>query len=624
MSSPRGPWELTANQYVALPMIARDDGSIQCLNVLQRTALGLVEWTGEPAADTPLLAPALVVDGNPVRLTGLTWERVDRWIPRFRLSLNNQLVITATICAPTGYDAARRGAFYHFEFENHGPAARVIQAALIGGWTGSFQTAGTPRPVVSERRVALSSTRPGIALELAGSISAALGLAVFGSDCVHHADDAEQQQPLQPGQQRVLARSETATFRASRELRVAPGRRGTTTFYLGIAAEREGALATAASMRRIGAEALIKETRLELSRLSRKTRDAALGAVLNRNLIFAYFFGLARGLDDERLYPVTTRSPGHAHCATFNERDSLLWTLPALLLADPPLVRELLLRCFEQFSHRPGEWRRYIDGSVREPGFALDHWCGYVLAVSNYVDATGDSSLLEEPLVSEVLRELETGIYTRLHPEVFLAETELLPSGDSPDQPFATFPNVLLCAAFKALARLRGEDSEEGKRSASAAAEIAAAIWRRCVADVAGLPVMTCATDLGESASIYDDPAGSLQLLLHYRFCDAGEPIWRATVEFLRSSQYQLWLGQEKYPGLASRSQPTIASLAALCADLLGSRTQEALQTIRELSFAAGVAATHYDPASGEARGDLYDAAHAGLLAWSLHQTLSA
>jgi hypothetical protein len=413
-------------------------------------------------------------------------------------------------------------------------------------------------------------------------------------------------------------------FLAGRTVHVAPGRRAAVTFYLGVAAEREGALATAAAMRRLGAEPLLKDTRLELARLARKTPDATLGAILNRNLIFAYFFSVARGLDDERLYPVTTRSPLHPRCATFSERDALLWALPALLLADPPLVRELLLRCFEQYSHRPGEVVRYIDGSVREPGFALDHWCGYILAASAYVEATGDASLVEEMLVAEVLRELETGIYMRLHPEIFLAETELLPSGDPPDHPFATYGNALLHAAFRALVRLRGEDSEEAKRSANAAEEVAAAIWRRCVADVEGLPVLACTTDLGESASIYDDPAGSLQLLPHYGFCDSSEPIWRNTVEFLRSPRYPLWLSNQKYPGLASRSAPTSASTAALCADLLGARRPEALDVLRHLTFAGGVAATHYDPATGAMAGAPHDAALAGFLAWSLHEALNA
>ncbi|MGH7471618.1 MAG: glycoside hydrolase family 125 protein [Longimicrobiales bacterium] len=625
MTTQADRWELTANQYLALPLIDRADASVHCLNVLMRSALGLVEWCGDTQTQTPLLTPVVRVDGHAVMPLTLAWERLDRWIPRATAQTPDGLTIHITLCAPTGFDASRRGAFYNIEIENHSASERVVTIELSGVWTETFQTVGTRRPSPSVRRIALSAARPGIVLELAGPHSVALGLVVFGAETSHRVQaDATGELLLEPGQQRVLAEGEAARFSARRVVNIAAGRRAAATFYLGVAAEREGALATAAALRRRGSEQLIKETRLELSRVARKTRDAVLGSLLNRNLIFAYFFSVARALDDDRLYPITSRSPLHPRCGTFNERDALLWAFPALLLADPPLARELILRACEQYSHRPGECVRYVEGGVLEPGFALDRWCGYVLATAAYIDATGDGSLAEEPLMLEVLRELETGIYFRLHPEVFLAETEVLPSGEAADFAFVTYDNALLHAAFRALVRLRGEETDEGKRSVAAADEVAAAIWRRCATDVEGLPVLAFSTDLHAEANIYDDPAGSLQLLPHYKFCDFDEPVWRNTVDFLRSARYPLWLGGRKCPGLASRTEPHQASLAALCADLLGTRRSEALAVMRHLELPAGVATTRYDPDSGQGVGGLHDAALAGFVAWSLHQALNA
>ncbi len=614
-------WELTANQYLAAPMISRADGSVHSLNVLLRTALGLIEWTADHAAERPLLAPQIRVDGKDVMLSDLSWERLERWIPRFRLRAADQLTIAGTFCAPAGYEASRRGAFYHFEIENHGTREQQVEIALLGDWVWSLQTVQARRPLAAERRIARSATREGLALELSGIVQCALGIAVYGADAQHSIIDGP---AIAPGEQRVAANGQSILFKVGRTVRLAAGRRAAITFFIGIGAEREGALATATALRRVGAERLLKETRLELSRIARKTPDSVLGAILNRNLLFSYFFGLARAIDDERLYPVTTRSPLHPRCATFNERDALLWALPAVILADPPLARELVLRCFEQYSHRPGEAVRYVDGGVLEPGFALHQWAAYVLAVQAYIDGTGDGTLADEPLVIEVLRELETGIYLRLHPEVFLASTELLPSGEVADHPYVTFDNVLLWSALRALSSLRAADSEEAKRSATAADEVASAIWRRCTTDVDGLPVLAWSTDLRESASVYDDPAGSLMLLPHYHFCDSAEPLWRNTVEFLRSPRYRLWLGDRAFPGLAGRSAPSSASTAALCADLLGFRSAETLALIRKLEWYGGVASTHYDPDTGASRGAVHDAAVAGFLAWSLHNALKA
>jgi hypothetical protein len=124
-------WELTANQYLALPLISRADASLHCVNVLLRSALGLVEWCGNTRLGTPLLAPWLEIDGTRQSFTGLAWERMDRWIPRATLRLPG-LSIQITICAPTGYDAARRGAFYRFDIENHGTEAHAVTIGLRG------------------------------------------------------------------------------------------------------------------------------------------------------------------------------------------------------------------------------------------------------------------------------------------------------------------------------------------------------------------------------------------------------------------------------------------------------------------------------------------------------------
>ncbi|HSL72012.1 MAG TPA: hypothetical protein VK864_17310 [Longimicrobiales bacterium] len=611
---------MTANHYVAVPLLSRTDGSIQSLNVLHRAAHGLLEWSGarEPAAGEPLLRPRLLINGAPAVLPDLTWERLERWIPRWRCT--SQLNITGTVCAPTGYDAARRGLIYVFDVENPSTAVVDLDIALAGRWQWAFQTVCARRPLPARMTLARSATRDGFALEVAGAVNGALGISVYGSD-VYYETAGDR---IEAGDFRTAENGTPLEFAVGRRVRVGPGRRATIGFFLGFAAEREGALATAAALRRLGIDRALKETRLELARMTRKAGDPAVGAILNRHLLFCYFFGLGRALDDERLYPTTSRSPLHPRCATFNERDALLWSFPAILLADPQLAREMLMRCFEQYSHRPGEALRYLDGGVLEPGFSLSQWSAYLIALERYVTIAGDPTILDEPLVHEVLRELDASTYSRLHPEIFLASTELLPSGDLADQPYVSYDNALLHAFFRALERTAPPESADHKRFGAAADEVASALWRKCTADVNGLPVLAWSTDLLEAASVYDDPAGSLQLLPHYGFCEPTEPLWRNTMEFLRSSAYPLWLGDHAFPGLAARSQPKAASTAALCADLVSARAPDALAVLRRLSLVGDLAAATYDPDLGSPVGDFHDAALAGFLAWSLVEATKA
>src|SRR5690606_9218551 len=171
-------------------------------------------------------------------------------------------------------------------------------------------------------------------------------------------------------------------------------------------------------------------------------------------LLFNYFYALGRSIDDDRLVPLTSRSPLHPRPASFNERDALLWSLPALALADPPTAREALLQAYERHSHQPGQGAHYVDGGTLEPGFALDRCVAYLIALDRYVRATDDRTVLDEHIVHQVQHEIQDIVMARLHRQIFLCSTELAPSGDRPDYPYVTYDNALLAAACQALERV--------------------------------------------------------------------------------------------------------------------------------------------------------------------------
>ena len=76
---------------------------------------------------------------------------------------------------------------------------------------------------------------------------------------------------------------------------------------------------------------------------------------INRNLLFAYFYGVGRALDDAHYYLVRTRAPWHGAGVTVRDWEALMWTLPAVQLADTGLARELLLRMCELHAYAPGQ-----------------------------------------------------------------------------------------------------------------------------------------------------------------------------------------------------------------------------------------------------------------------------
>ncbi len=614
--APRPPeaFELTGNHSIAFPLVDRANGALLRVGVVHGGASGVIEWA---AADgEPLLAPVFAVDGASVALAQPTWERLESWIPRFTAELGEKLRVRGTLCAPAGHEPGLRGAVYLFEVENRGKSARAVDVSLTGVWRRAVRRVLTERLWGERNRVVAFGT--GVVLE-AGARGPALALVPAGAGDALPQEVLADDRPVPEGADAYLPNGQQLHVHLGRRLTVGAGTRAQVSFFLGVAPEGDGALATALHLRQLGAAELLRRGRLELTRLARTPDRGEWAGTVNRALFFNYFFAVGRGVDDDRFYALASRSPLLTEGAVFRERDALLWSLPALTLLDPWLARELLLRAFEQYSHRAGEALHYLDGAVLAPGFALDQACAYALALERYARETQDQDILQEPIVQDVLRDLDDLCFHRLHPEAFLIGTELLPSGDPADHPYVTYDNVLVLAFCRAQPTLwLPADDADRPLLPPGGEEIEAAIWHECTTEVRRTPLLAWSVDLAGEAAIYDDPAGSLALLPFLGFCPADDPLWQATMEFLRSTRYPFWLGDRAFPGLASRRHPAAAGLAALCSDLLGPASERALELLHRLPLADGLAFEAWDPDTGRPVRGLHYAALSGFRGWAL------
>lgn len=608
--------ELTGNHYLSFPVVEQRGAEIPQVGALHSALAGLLSWRGEP-----LLRPMLEVDGRAVDLGGLAWERLDRWIPQARGRIDSDCEVTLTLCAPAGYDPLIRGAFLDLQVHSTSARPRTARAVLEVHWRGTDLHVRVGRPLAGDMRLAGCAAVSGLALEV-GRVPFGAALAVGGKDAGARvfaggegSELAERQGEWecagQPGRALVARVMEEAELPAKRTTRF--------TFFLAVGRDRDSALAGLPHLARLGPDWLLRRGRLALSQLVRKAEHPALTELLNRNLLFNHFFALGRGLDDDRLHAVASRSPLHVPAASFNEREALLWTLPAVTLCDPFLARELLLHAFEVFSGAPAQPARYIDGGILAPGFVLDQLLAYPLALDRFAREAEDESVIADPLVQEVLREIDAALYNRLHREVLLAETELLSTSEPADFAYPTFGNVMLWAYAQALPRIwQAEEGEAPAGFDGAGEEIAAAIWQHCTVGVDGVPVLVSSANLSGDAAVYDDPNASLGLLPYLGFCEPDDPLWRNTMELLRSSAYPLWHGNSPHPGLAGRGTPASASLAALAGELLGPERERAIRTLRALQLADGVASDQYDLITGYTTAGPHAAALAGLVAWAL------
>jgi hypothetical protein len=631
-------WEFTGNHYLAAPWIDPADGAIHGVNVLHRGMASLLSWAGarrpEPGG-VPLLRMVVLVEGVETPVEDVKWERLDRWIPRWR-GRAGEVAVTVTICTPGGFDPLAPGAVILVRTES---AERVrVGIRLEGRWSWTLRTAASTRPALPANR----ARREGAAVVLeAGEMPMGAGLAILatgpggraelgrpGSDQrsgAHAGGVASADGGAQPGAaeqaggpaELVAVNGEAIEFRLQTEATTRG--KGTSAFVLGVAPDGDGALAAARRLAGIGAEELVRRARLDLASLNRATDEVAARDIVARNLVFHHYSAAARAIDDDRLYPVLSRSPDHGECAVFAETEALSWSLPAYALTDPLIAREVLLRVLEVYSDRPGNMRRYIDGGILDAGYSLARALDHGLAIERYIEITRDDTFADEPLVQQVLRELDEAAYTRLHREIFLAGTDTLAGGERADYPYVAWDNAQLWRLSQVIDRwLRVEAGGPKPRFARADAEIEAAFWQRFTTEVDGLGVIPYSIDLRGKAAVYDDPAGSLRLLPFVGLCAQDDPIWLNTMELLHSKSYPLFLGGQPYPGFAGRSRPGEARFSALCADLLCPWRARSLETLRSLHLPGGVACETWDPATGRVASGPYAASEAGFLVWTL------
>ena len=575
---PDVPWQYTGNHWLSLPCIHPADGSLHAVGVIHRGARSAIEFAGHGdflrGAAPALARPVVRVAGVAKELAaeGIAWERALGWLPTFTCPMG-ALVVRGTIFAPHGRDADVAGAVYTLAVENRGPDAVAVTVALEGTFGHRQQRVRSPRSFDDAHR-ALRADDGVVVLEGAAPPGlVALALGTDGEATIETTDGA------------------SPTYTIQRELSVPAGGRVDVAFYLAAGPERDGAEATVAVMRRRGWRDLLTITRDAVQALEQTTGNEQIDRLINRNLLFAYFYGVARALDDAHYYLLRTRTPWHGAGVTTRDWEALAWTLPAVQLADAGLARELLLRMCELHGYAPGRGVHYLDGTLFEPGFSLEGAASYALATERYIRDTGDDQIVEEPSLADTLYLSSDDIAARRDKQVPLFSTEVTPAGAPAPHPYMLHGNAVVAQALDVLRRTLDEESARGVEDPEA---VRAAISRHFAAQRDGRQVLATATDLAGAVTLDDDPNASALWLPLYEALERHDSAYRRTVRGLGAAPHLL---------------------VEQCARLVGPDAGEVLQWLRRAPLDHGVAAEEVD-AAGRATANGGDAAVSGLLAY--------
>ncbi len=583
-------YQVTGNEYLSLPTLREGDGAIEGLTFLHMGAKGMLEMQG--GGGEPLIRPVFTVNGQAVVFNKLVWERTHYWIPGFT-GESGPLWAKGTILCPLN----ERAFFYRLQVKNTGAKTIDCGAGLAGCWGRTLHEVNESKPVGGETYLLKSGWNHHSVMELR------TGLPLFAFAPIY-ADDIQER--YEKGADGVLR------FDLNKAWSLAPGEEAVVDYIFGLGYEEVAASTSAKELYRRGFDIMFQETRAWLKKRERPIKDPKLNTLLNTNMFFSFFFASGRTLDTEELVLMTSRSPRYYVSCAYWDRDSLLWCFPAILMADPAYARDILHHVFTRQIRNVGIHSRFIDGTVLEPGFELDELCAPILALERYLKATGDDAFLGEQHIQAGIRRILTILESKKHPDIDLYETFLQPTDDVCVYPYLTYDNVLVWRILTDLgARLNRADL------AAQAEKVKAAIHEHMVKEREGKRFFCWSADLAGKYDVYDEPPGSLLLLAHHGFCDAGDPVYVHTTAMIRDPQYPYSFAGKPIAeiGCAHAPHPWVLSIAN---SLLCGHKDTAREHLMRTELDNGIACESVHEETGEcATGESF-ATCAGFLAYAL------
>ena len=654
------PVFLTGNEFLSLPEIDPRTGGLRSLGLLHMASCGLLAFRG--AAGCPFLLPWVRVNGKRIGLgsgkQGLSWQYLHEWIPAFTLE-EESWQLKGRITVPPGH----RGAVYRLNFTNRSPRKVCLELGFKGSWGALTRSVFTSSDLSGTRRVYYDHWTKSLVLEAGdgggvplaalsfsvtgenkwqvyargagGHTGAGVGAAempgmpeVPGMPGLPRAQGAQGSQgafgmlgvPVTPG-----APGAQFDFVSAKKRVLGPGESSQVVLYIAVNRDGDGAGTTQVDLRRHGWAELEAQGEGWLKARFRNLRSPRLTSLLNRNLFFNYFYAQGRTVDTDELALVTSRSPRYYVSAAFWSRDTLLWSFPGLLLLDPGSAREVLVTVFNRHLFRAGEHAHYINGAVLYPGFELDQLAAYVLALKSYLESTGDSGIMAEPVISAGLNTLLFKLFSWQDPGCGLFRTFLDPSDDPVMYPFLIYANALVWCALSFLRGLKEKGlwvpEEEGGEGIGRslfeeAAQLKEAIYGHGVVPGPRGPMFAWAIDGYGRYQLYDNPPGSLQLLPYYGFCSREDEVYRNTVNWIRSKDNPYFFGEGHIREAASLHAGDPWPLGAANDLLAENRGAETF--LHRVSMDNGVACETVHPQSGQARTGLAFATAAGFLAHAI------
>lgn len=570
------------NHYISIPEISSADASIRSFNIISMFNKGLVELAGEEA----FLSLEFYKEDRLLDVEAVKPEIELNYIPFFHIKLEGGLEVKARIYA----DINEKGFIYELESSEEICAALVCRAERLSLLRFNSHS------IDFKKEIKIDKWLENPAMNIY-SYNVSFSLA-FGGDRNFSFKQTDDGKDL--------------------KLNLYLEKESKNAFYFAVNSDMDGASTTLIHLRRKGFHDIYSQLAGWLrEKQIAYPKDAELEKIINENLFFNYFFSVGKDMGSDKYAAMTSRSPRYYVSGAFWERDSFLWSFPAIRLVDKELYFKLSREMILMHGKNAGDHAHYIDGTVLYPGFELDEAASYFILIKDF-----------EEYDEELLRELDN-VFKRIEKEydssTGLYKTFLLPSDDPCVYPLVTIDNVILWKGYSNLLevyeKLNMLDKVELLRKRIEG--IRNGIYKYLVGEVDGEKMFLWSTDGKGNYRLYNDPPGNLGLLPYYGFVDEKNEIFENTIRHYYSSRYKYYYEESRIRELACDHHPNTPSGLGLCGSILNPiMRSQAISWLMEAEMDYGLLCESFDKDTGEARTGIGFATGSGYLAFALYYAL--
>ncbi|MBP5273308.1 MAG: glycoside hydrolase family 125 protein [Abditibacteriota bacterium] len=512
----------TASEYIALPRNTMK-GQVGCVSFLDMGFNANVDLVGRE--DMPLVSPFVIADGEEItRSADFRLEKY--WIPVYGFS-GSEVSASLRLITPI----TRKGFICRLEVKNAGSRTVKAECGFRGAFKDILLTSKALTRLKCDKLITIPSREKNMVLLKGEREDTLFAMCLLnGSELDAEVSVCDLQMSGDPRD------SLDYCYEMSIETELAPGESFVLPLYAGIGKKDISAVSAARELMYQGADRLEDNLKKWLDRhIIHCGGDEELKRLVNENSFYNFFYSQGVTLDTEEMAIVSARDSKSSACGVYTDDDSLLRSIFGVKQISQSQARKHLQYAFGIQAENVGVLSRTINGRVLEPGMKLDSICAPIRALQDYIETTGDLSILYLNDIQDHVSYVQDILGTQYHGMDYIMETLYDVSGNYTQYPYLCVQNVLAWKILTDISMLynRIRDLDRSKEAMNVADSLKLAIMKSFVFEGADGPQFAWAVDMEGGYIFDDDPSLSLLMLPFWGFCEKNDPVFLNTRKFI-------------------------------------------------------------------------------------------